>query len=76
MAELTELKVCQGDTLRVLATITGYDPITSQSYPIDLTDCNIYGSVRENYTTDELAAQFNIIKNPPYNSGSFFYELV
>ena len=33
------------------------------------------GQVRENYTTDEVAASFNITKLSPLNSGSVIVEL-
>lgn len=71
MAELTEFSVGQGETFRALTSITN----TRTGLPLDITDYVFTGQVRENYTTDEVAATFNVIKLAPYNSGSFIVEL-
>jgi hypothetical protein len=71
MAELTPLNVGQGETFKILVTLIQTDP----NSPIDITEYDISGQVRENYTTDEVAAQFGITKMSPYESGSFVLEL-
>lgn len=71
MPELTELNVGQGETFRMLVTIAQDD----NSNPLDITDYNITGQIRENYTTDEIAAEFSAEKILPHTSGSFFISL-
>jgi len=71
MAELTEFNIGQGETFRIAATIIS----DSGSIPLNITDYTFTGQVRENYTTDEVAASFTITKLPPFNSGSVIIEL-
>jgi hypothetical protein len=71
MAELTEFNVGQGETFRIAATIIS----DSGSIPLNITNYTFSGQVRENYTTDEVAATFTITKLPPFNSGSVMVEL-
>jgi hypothetical protein len=71
MAELTEFSVGQGETFAARVTIQN----TSGSFPFDLTNYNLTGQVRENYTTDEIAAAFTLTKILPYDSGSFTVKL-
>ena len=71
MAELTEFNIGQGETFRIAATIIS----DSGSIPFNISDYTFTGQVRENYTTDEVAASFTITKLPPYNSGSIVVEL-
>ena len=71
MAELTELTVGQGETFGARITIQN----TSGSFPLDITDYTIQGQVRENYTTDEIAAAFTVTKIMPEASGSFTISL-
>lgn len=71
MAELTEFGVGQGETFAARVTIQN----TSGSFPFDLTNYTLTGQVRENYTTDEVAADFTFTKILPYESGSFTIRL-
>lgn len=71
MAQLTELNVGQGETFKMLVTIAQ----DNDNIPLDITNYTITGQVRENYTTDEIAANFTAQKLLPYNSGSFFIIL-
>lgn len=71
MAELTEFNIGQGETFRIAATIIS----DSGSIPLNITDYTFTGQVRENYTTDEVAASFVVTKLPPFNSGSIMVEL-
>jgi hypothetical protein len=71
MAMLTELNVGQGETFRILVTVSDSGTDT----PLNLQNYNITGQVRENYTTDEIAATFSTIKMSPNSSGSFILAL-
>ena len=71
MPNLTELRVGQGETFEVLVTLIQ----TTPNIPLDITHYNITGQVRENYTTDEIAAAFDIQKVIPYSSGSCIISL-
>ena len=66
MPQLTELQVGQGETFSILVTLLQ----TTSNTPLDTTHYNITGQIRENYTTDEIAATFGIAKVPPFTSGS------
>jgi hypothetical protein len=71
MAQLTEFNIGQGETFKVLATVENAD---TGGY-LDITDYTFQGQVRENFTTEELAASFTITKLTPQSSGSFYIEL-
>jgi hypothetical protein len=71
MADLTELNVGQGETFKIMITLLRDE----DDIPLDVEDLNIYGQIRENYTTDEVSAEFVITKLLPFTSGSFFVEL-
>jgi hypothetical protein len=71
MADLTELNVGQGETFKIMITLLRDE----DDIPLDVENLNIYGQIRENYTTDEVSAEFIITKLPPFTSGSFFVEL-
>jgi hypothetical protein len=66
MPQLTELRVGQGETFSILVTLLQ----TNSNTPLDITNYNITGQIRENYTTDEVAATFDVAKVLPYESGS------
>jgi hypothetical protein len=71
MAEITEFNIGQGETFKILATLENAE---TGGY-LNLTDYTFTGQVRENYTTDEVAATFNIIKISPFVSGNITIEL-
>lgn len=71
MAEITEFNIGQGETFKVLATVENAD---TGGY-LDITNYSFTGQVRENFTTDEVAASFSITKISPQTSGSFYVEL-
>ena len=58
MAEITEFNIGQGETFRILTTITD----NSSSATFDITNYDFTGQVRENYSTNEIAATFTITK--------------
>ncbi len=71
MAEITEFNIGQGETFKILATLENVDT----SGFLDISDYSFNGQVRENYSTDEVAASFTITKITPSASGSFYIEL-
>jgi hypothetical protein len=71
MAEITEFNIGQGETFKILATIENTD---IGGY-LDVTDYTFSGQVRENFSTDEVAANINITKITPYVSGTICIEL-
>jgi len=71
MAEITEFNIGQGETFKVLASVENAD---TGGY-LDIADYSFTGQVRENYSTDEVAAAFTITKLSPQTSGSFYIEL-
>lgn len=72
MADITDFDIGQGETFKILAHL--FTEVSS-SVPLDITNYNFIGQIRENYTTDEIAANFTVIKIPPYTSGSVFVTL-
>ena len=54
MAEITTFNIGQGETFRVLTTVENVDTGTY----MDITNYTFAGQVRENYTTDAVAATF------------------
>jgi hypothetical protein len=72
MADITDFDIGQGESFKILAHIYAE---TSGSEFLDITDYSLVGHIRENYTTEELAGQFNIVKAVPFESGSVFISL-
>lgn len=72
MADITDFDIGQGETFKILTHI--YTEVSS-SVPLNITNYSFTGSLRENYTTTELAADFNITKIAPYTSGSLYITL-
>lgn len=73
MADIIDFDIGQGETFKILAHV--YTETTS-SIPLNIASCSFAGQVRENYTTDEIAATFTISKTEPYSSGSIFIYLL
>lgn len=71
MAEITEFNIGQGETFKILVTLEN----TDNSQYLNISDSDFYGQIRENFTTDEVAAAFTITKLTPFSSGSLFVEL-
>jgi hypothetical protein len=72
MADITDFDIGQGETFKILAHI--YAEVSSSEF-LDITNYDFVGQVRENYTTQEIAAQFHIVKAIPFESGSIFISL-
>jgi hypothetical protein len=71
MAEITQFDIGQGETFKILTTLENID---TGGY-LDISDYTFTGQVRENYSTDEVAAVFTITKIAPLQSGSLYIEL-
>jgi hypothetical protein len=71
MADITDFQVGQGETFKIYLQLKNQSDNNS---PLDITDYTFAGQVRENYTTDEVAATFTFTDIIPA-SGSFFIEL-
>lgn len=72
MADITDLQVGQGETFKILVQLLNR---SENNTPLDITDYEFTGQVRENYTTDEVAATFSFEKLPPHTSGSIYIKL-
>lgn len=72
MADITNFEIGQGETFRVMLQLKNR---SSGDTPIDITDYAFSGQIRENYTTDELAATFAITKLTPFASGALYVSL-
>jgi hypothetical protein len=71
MAQITEFNIGQGETFKILATLENVD---TGGY-LNLTEYTFAGQLRENYTTEEVAASFSITKVAPFVSGNITIEL-
>lgn len=72
MADITDFDIGQGETFKILAHL--FVEASSSIY-LDITNYNFEGQLRENYTTDEIAAELAFQKVIPYQSGSVFISL-
>jgi hypothetical protein len=72
MVDITDFQIGQGETFKLLLHI--YTESTG-SVLMDITNYNFVGQIRENYTTEEIAANFTIDKVVPFSSGSVFVVL-
>ncbi len=71
MPDITEFNIGQGETFKILATLENAD---TGGY-LDVTNYTFVGQVRENYTTDDIAASFTVTKIVPFVSGNITIEL-
>lgn len=72
MADITDFQIGQGETFKILLQLKNR---SNNNIPMDITDYVFSGQLRENYTTDEVAATFSFEKALPMNSGSLFIKL-
>jgi hypothetical protein len=72
MAEPTKFEIGQGETFKINIQLKNQN---QNNTPVDITNVTFTGQVRENYTTDEVAATFSFTKTSPFSSGSVFAEL-
>ena len=71
MAQSTNLTVGQGETFKILVSLTDQN-----STAIDLTDYVFSGSIRETYSAEDKSADFVCEKIAPETSGSLYVSLV
>ena len=71
MVDITDFDIGQGETFKINVQIFNQ----SAQRNVDISDFEFIGQLRENYTTEEIAAEFNISVVPPAESGSIFIEL-
>ena len=72
MPDITDFNIGQGETFKILIQLQNR---SNNNTPLDITNYVFTGQIRENYTTDEVAATFNFEKTLPYTSGSIFISL-
>ena len=70
MAQSTNLTVGQGETFKILVSLTDQN-----STAIDLTDYVFSGSIRETYSAEDKSADFGFETISPAASGSFYVTL-
>lgn len=73
MPDITKFEIGQGETFKIHVQLKNQN---QNNTPVDITDYQFIGQIRENYTTDEVAATFTFTKNLPYTSGSIFVQLL
>jgi hypothetical protein len=72
MLDITDFDIGQGETFKILLQLQNR---SAGNIPLDVTDYTFAGQLRENYTTDEIAATFAFEKLAPFTSGSIFVSL-
>jgi hypothetical protein len=72
MADITDFQIGQGETFKILLQLKNR---SNNNIPLDITNYTFTGQLRENYTTDEIAATLAFEKAIPYTSGSLFMKL-
>lgn len=72
MPDITDFQVGQGETFKLLIQLQNR---SNNNTPLNITDYSFTGQVRENYTTEEVAATFSFEKIQPYSSGSVYIRL-
>lgn len=72
MPDITDFQVGQGETFKLLIQLQNR---SNNNIPLNITDYSFTGQLRENYTTEEVAAQFSFEKIQPYASGSVYIRL-
>ena len=70
MAQSTNLTVGQGETFKILVSLTDQNETA-----IDLTNYTFTGSLRETYSAENISADFSFEKITPFDSGSFYVTL-
>lgn len=78
MADITNFNLGRGESFAILLEIfneTKISPSSSISVPQNLSEVDFKGTIRENHSSDEIAAEFTIEKISPYTSGSILVSL-
>lgn len=72
MADITDFQIGQGETFKIMIQLQNR---SDNNTPLDITDYTFTGQIRENYTTEEIAATLSFDKIAPFTSGSLFVQL-
>lgn len=72
MPDITDFQIGQGETFKALVQLRN---LSQNNVPLDITDYTFTGQLRENYTTEEIAAQLTFDKISPFTSGSLYMKL-
>ena len=70
MAQSTNLTVGQGETFKILVSLTDQNDTA-----INLTNYTFSGSIRETYSTEDVSTDFGFETISPLASGSFYVSL-
>ena len=70
MAQSTNLTVGQGETFKILVSLTDQNDTA-----INLTNYTFSGSIRETYSTEDVSTDFGFETISPADSGSFYVTL-
>ena len=70
MAQSTSLTVGQGETFKILVSITD-----QTNTPINITSESFSGHIRETYSSEDASALFQTEKIDPQTSGSLYVSL-
>jgi len=70
MAQSTSLTVGQGETFKILVSITD-----QTNTPINITSESFSGHIRETYSSEDTSALFQTEKIAPHTSGSLYVSL-
>ena len=70
MAQSTNLTVGQGETFKILVSITDQNDTA-----INIISQSFSGSVRETYSSEDVSTNFAFERIEPYTSGSFYVTL-
>jgi hypothetical protein len=72
MVDITDFQIGQGESFKAYIQLLNQ---SNSNSPVDITDYTFQGQIRENYTTDEIAAEFSFEKVSPNTSGSLYITL-
>jgi hypothetical protein len=75
MADITNFNIGQGESFKILIQISNEYRVSGSVVPQDLTDYTFSGTIRESYSSDYVAANFNFETVLPATSGSVFVSL-
>jgi hypothetical protein len=78
MADITNFNIGRGESFKILLEIINQikvSPDIIQPIPQDITNIQFVGTMKETYSSDTIAAQFNVEKIEPYSSGAVFVSL-
>ena len=78
MADITNFNIGRGESFKILVEIINeikVSPGIIQATSQDLTNVEFVGAMKETYSSDVTAIEFNIQKIQPFSSGAIFVSL-